>query len=71
LFVKTQLNCMSHLKDLEISKYKRELCCLIFVNCDLFSFLNIKKEKIENENTYGSRCVCLVFDRFLHNCCLE
>jgi hypothetical protein len=39
---------------LEISKYKREskaqmpikFCCLIFVNCDLFSFLNIKKVKI-------------------------
>jgi hypothetical protein len=43
-----------HLKDLEISKYKREskarmpikFCCLIFVNCGLFSFRNIKKVKI-------------------------
>jgi len=43
-----------HLKDLEISKYKREskarmpikCCCLFFVNCGLFSFLNIKKVKI-------------------------
>jgi hypothetical protein len=43
-----------HLKDLEISKYKREskarmpitFCCLIFVNCGLFSFLNIIKVKI-------------------------
>ena len=48
-----------HLKDLEISKYKWEskarmsikFCCLIFVNCGLFSFLNIKKVKILNENT--------------------
>ena len=45
---------LGHLKDLEISKYKREskarmpikCCCLIFVNCGLFSFLNIKKVKI-------------------------
>jgi hypothetical protein len=43
-----------HLKNLEISKYKREskarmpikLYCLIFVNCGLFSFLNIKRVKI-------------------------
>ena len=42
------------LKDLEISKYKRDskarmpkkCCCLILVNCGLFSFLNIKKVKI-------------------------
>jgi hypothetical protein len=45
---------LGRLKDLEISKYKREskarmpikFCCLIFVNCGLFSFLNIKKVKI-------------------------
>ena len=50
---------LGHLKDLEISKYKTEskarmpikFCCLIFVNCGLFSFLNIKSVKIENENT--------------------
>jgi hypothetical protein len=48
------INDSFHLKYLEISKYKREskaqmpikFCCLIFVNCDLFSFLNIKKVKI-------------------------
>jgi hypothetical protein len=48
------INDSFHLKDLEISKYKREskarmaikFCCLIFVNCGLFSFLNIKKVKI-------------------------
>jgi hypothetical protein len=41
---------LGHLKDLEISKYKREmkarmpikLCWLIFVNCGLFSFQNIE-----------------------------
>ena len=40
-----------HLKDLEISKYKREskarmpiqFCCLFFANCGLFNFLNIRK----------------------------
>jgi hypothetical protein len=40
-------------------KYKREskarmlikYYCLFFVNCDLFSFLNIKRIKIYNENT--------------------
>jgi hypothetical protein len=45
------INDSFHLKDLEISKYKREskarmliqFCCLIFVNCGLFSFLSIKK----------------------------
>ena len=45
---------LGHLKDLEISKYKREskaqmpiiFCCLIIVNCGLFSFLNIEKVKI-------------------------
>jgi hypothetical protein len=48
------INDSFHLKDLEISKYKREskarmpikFCCLIFINCGLFSFLNIKKVKI-------------------------
>ena len=48
------INDSFYLKDLEISKYKREskarmsikYCCLIFVNCGLFSFLNIKKVKI-------------------------
>ena len=48
------INDSFHQKDLEISKYKREskarmptkFCCLIFVNCDLFIFLNIKKVKI-------------------------
>jgi hypothetical protein len=53
------INDSFHLKDLEISKYKWEskarmsikFCCLIFVNCGLFSFLNIKKVKILNENT--------------------
>ena len=48
------INDSFHLKDLEISKYKREsktrmpinFCCLISVNCGLFSFLNIKKIKI-------------------------
>ena len=58
------INDSFHLKDLEISKYKREsqarmpikLCCLFFVNCGLFSFLNIKSVKIYNENTvaYGN-----------------
>jgi hypothetical protein len=28
-----------------------KFCCLIFVNCGLFSFLNIKNVKISNENT--------------------
>ena len=50
---------MGQLKDLEIYKYKREskarmpitFCCLIFVNYGLFSFLNIKKVNISNENT--------------------
>ena len=50
---------LGHLKDLEISKYKPEskarmpikFYCLILVNCGLFSFLNIKSENIENENT--------------------
>ena len=45
---------LGHLNDLEISKYKQEskarmpikFWCLIFVNCDLFIFLNIKKVKI-------------------------
>jgi hypothetical protein len=45
------INASIHLKDLEISKYKREskarmpikFCCLFFVNC---GFLNIKKVKI-------------------------
>ena len=45
---------LEHLKDLEISKYKREskarmrikFCCLILVDCGLFSFLNIKQVKI-------------------------
>ena len=53
------INDSFHLKDLQISKYKREsktwmpiiFCCLFFVNCGLFSFLYIKKVKIENENT--------------------
>jgi hypothetical protein len=53
------INDSFHLKDLQISKYKREsntrmsiqFCCLILVNCDLFSFLNIEKVKIYNENT--------------------
>jgi hypothetical protein len=53
------INDSFHLKNLEISKYKREskarmlikFCCLIFVNCGLFSFLNIKSVKIYNENT--------------------
>jgi hypothetical protein len=48
------LNDSFHLKDFEISKYKREskvrmpikFGCLFFVNCGLFSFLNIKKIKI-------------------------
>jgi hypothetical protein len=48
------INDSFHLKDLEISKYKREskarmpikFCCLIFVNCGLFSSLNIKKVNI-------------------------
>jgi hypothetical protein len=50
------INDSFHLKDLEISKYKREskaqffmpikFCCLILVNCGLFSSLNIKKERI-------------------------
>jgi len=47
------INDSIHLKDLEISKYKREskarmpitCCCLLFVKCGLFSFLNIKKVK--------------------------
>ena len=54
------INDSFHLKDLEISKYKREpkarmpikCYCLIFVNCGLFSFLNIKRVKIYNENTF-------------------
>ena len=53
------INDSFHLKNLEISKYKREskawmpikFCCLIFVNCGLFSFLNIKRVKICNKNT--------------------
>ena len=53
------INDSFHLKGLEISKYKRESkarmqikkFCLIFVNCGLFSFLNIEKVKIYNENT--------------------
>ena len=53
------INDSFHLKGLEISKYKREskarmqikMFCLIFVNCGLFSFLNIEKVKIYNENT--------------------
>ena len=48
------INDSVHLKNLEISKFKREskarmsikLCCLIFVNCGLFSFLNLIKVKI-------------------------
>ena len=48
-----------HSKGLEISRYKWELkarmwikfYCLIFVNCGLFSFLNIETVKIYNENT--------------------
>ena len=48
-----------HLKSLEIYKYKWEskawmpikFCCLFFVNCGLFSFLNNKMVKIQNENT--------------------
>jgi hypothetical protein len=48
------INDSIHLKDLDISKYKREskarmpikLCCLFFVHCGLFSFLNINKVKI-------------------------
>ena len=52
------INDSFHLKDLEMSKYKREskarmpikLYCLIFVNGGLFSFLNICV-KIYNENT--------------------
>jgi hypothetical protein len=47
------------LKDLEISKYEGEskaripikCYCLMFVNCGLFTFLNIKRVKIYNENT--------------------
>jgi hypothetical protein len=56
------INDSFHLKDLEISKYKREskarmsikFCCLIFVNC---GFLTIKKVKISNENTVADRNV--------------
>ena len=56
------INDSFHLKDLEISKYKREskarmpikFCCLIFINCGLFSFLNIK-----NENTVADENVLL------------
>ena len=52
---------LGNLKYLEISKYKREskarmsitFYCLIFVNCGLFSFLNIKRVKIYIENTVG------------------
>ena len=48
------INDSIHMKDLEISKYKREskaripikCCCLCLVNDGLFSFLNIKKVKI-------------------------
>jgi hypothetical protein len=58
-----KINDSIHLKDLEISKYKREskarmpikFCCLCFVNCGLFSFLNIKKVKIINENTVADK----------------
>ena len=47
------INDSFHLKDLEISKYKRESkgrrpiknCRFIFVNCCLFDFLNIKSVK--------------------------
>jgi hypothetical protein len=32
-----------------------KFCYLFFVNCGLFSFLNIKKVKISNENTVADR----------------
>jgi len=50
---------MGHLKDLEISKYKREskgrmpikIIVLFLLIVVLFGFLNIKSVKIYNENT--------------------
>ena len=60
-----KINDPFHVKDLEISKYKREskarmpitFCCLILVNCGLFSFLNIKKVKIWNEHCCRWKCI--------------
>jgi hypothetical protein len=59
IYESTSWSIFSYLKDLEVSKYKREskarmpikLCCLIFVNCGLFSFLTINcffKQIVDN-----------------------
>ena len=68
---------LGHLKDLEISKYKRKskarmpikFCCLIFASCGFFSFLNIKKVKIYNENAVADGnvlCKNLQLECILH-----
>jgi hypothetical protein len=57
---------LGHLKDLEISKYKREskvwmsikFYYLIFVNCGLFSFLNIGKN-IKWKHCCRWKCIML------------